>query len=110
MKVFKYIRAIPLLLIVGCSEDDGVERDCIESMLGANNMVAYNGQEVGCNSFLELYHYRNEQFFLLGNHCADMVSFPVDCDGNALCEDLGDAECRDFFSNAERIRIVGIDE
>ncbi len=73
-------------------------------------MIAYNGQEIGCKFFLELYHYQDNDFFLLGSHCADMTSYPIDCEGNVLCEDLEDTICMDFYLNSERIGIIGIDK
>lgn len=100
--------AIVILFLTGCSEDDTIKAICTEQMLSEHKMIEYNGQEVGCKSFLELYHFRNEQFYLLGNHCADMISYPTDCDGNILCENEMDATCKDFYENAERIGIIGI--
>lgn len=101
--------AIAMILLIGCSKDDYIKSDCIESMLIESNMIEYNGQEIGCKSFLELYHYKNRQFFLYGNHCADMWSYPVDCEGNKLCENGEDFKCRSFYNKAERIGIIGID-
>ena len=79
-------------------------------MLDEWNMEEYIGQEIGCRSFLELFHYHNKQYFLLGSHCADIISYPTDCEGNSFCEDGKDAECKDFFANAERIGIIGISQ
>lgn len=109
MKIFKSTLIIAVLVLTGCSKDDFIKSDCIESMLSENNMVEYNGQEIDCKFFLELYHHKNKQFFLLGNHCADMISYPTDCEGNIICEDEEDFECQFFYANAKRIGIIGID-
>ena len=110
MKILNLTVIMITFLLMGCSKDENIKSDCIEQMLSESNMVEYNGQEIGCKLFLELFHYQNKQFFLLGNHCADMISYPIDCEGNSLCEDGEDSECQDFYNNAERIGIIGIDE
>lgn len=101
---------ISLGFSIGCSKDNPVKSDCIEAMLNENNMTAYDGQEIECEFFLELYHYDDRQFFLLGSHCADIISYPTDCEGNKLCENSESAICKKFYNNSERIGIVGIGE
>ncbi len=103
-----YLIAIVSCLLVGCAKEEPVNADCIESVLINHQMVAYTGQQIDCSFFLELYQYGNKQWFLLGNHCADMISYPFDCDGNLLCDDEASFRCEDFHENAERLRIVGI--
>lgn len=71
-------------------------------------MAKYQGEEIGCKFFLSLYEYDNKQYFLLGNYCADMVSYLTGCYGKKLCENGEDKECKDFFENAKFIGIVGI--
>jgi hypothetical protein len=110
MKLLKLAWAIAIVLLIGCSKNDSQNSDCIESMLEESNMIEYNGQEIGCKFFLELYHHKNRQFFLLGNHCADMISYPIDCEGKKICENDEDSECKDFYKHAERIGIIGISE
>ena len=73
-------------------------------------MVEFTDQELGCKLFLELYEYNNKQYFLLGNHCADIISYPTDCDGNKLCESGENSECNKFYADANRIGIVGIEK
>lgn len=109
MKIFISVMAISIIVLMGCSKDS-VKSECVKSMLKKNDMVAYEGQELGCHFFLELYEYNGKQYFLLGNSCADMIAYPTDCNGKKICENGQDAECLAFSQNAERIGIVGISE
>jgi hypothetical protein len=110
IKCFKISIVIFLASILGCSQDDTIEQDCIGSLLENGDMVAYTGQEIGCNNFLTLYHFENKQYFLLDSYCANIVAYPVDCEGNTLCKNREDSKCKKFYNKAERIRIVGISE
>lgn len=109
MNIVKSAIIIATLFSIGCTEDDSICVDCIESILVERNMIEYNGQEIDCKFFLELYHHQNKQFFLLGNHCADLISYPIDCHGNKLCVNGNDSECKDFYDNAESMGIIGIE-
>ena len=82
--------------------------NCVEQVLETNGMVKYEQQELGCNTFLELYKFNGQQYFLLNNHCADMVFYPFDCSGNKLCEMEEDQNCIKFYETAEHIGIIGI--
>ena len=108
MKVFKTFIFLILVLIINCSKNDEIEMNCLNDMLSDFDMTKYQGQDIGCNFFLELYHYNQKQYYLLGNHCADMISYPTDCEGNKLCENGDDNKCGRFYENAVRIEIVGI--
>jgi len=108
MKTFYLITAFAFILLSGCSKNE--KSDCIESVLNENNMIAYDDQEIGCKSFFELYEFQNKQFFLLNNYCADIISYPIDCDGNTLCENWEDTNCNNFYANAVKMEIIGIDE
>ena len=70
-----------------CREECHIEKNCIEKVLEKNNMVRYADQEVGCKLYLSLFEYKGEQYFMLNNNCADMVSYPFNCNGKKLCED-----------------------
>ncbi len=96
----------------GCDKENEISciENCTDEYLAQHNMVRYRGEEIGCKSFLSLYEYKNKQYYLLGNHCADMVSYPTDCDGNKLCENGEDSECRDFYKNAKYVGVIGIKE
>lgn len=98
---------VSVFLLLGCSEDEIIEENCVTSVLTENDMVEYNGQELGCKFFLELYHYKKKQFFVLGSHCADILPHAMDCEGNIFCKD---SECKDFFANAKKIGIVGVNK
>ena len=110
MKVLNLVVVTLLFFLLGCSKEEIQPSDCIASVLKENDMVEYTGQEIGCKFFFQLFDYENEQFFLLGNHCADMVSYPIDCEGNHLYEDLDSQAAIDFYANAEHIGIIGISE
>ncbi len=108
MKILKIITVVCIATSFGCSSDDTVDVDCLESKLKSFDMVAYTGQDISCEFFLELYHFESKQYFLLGNHCANIVAYPTDCEGNQLCADDEDRKCRSFYDKAERIRVVGV--
>lgn len=108
MKFIKIIFFLYLVFSFGCSSDDSVDVDCIDATLKSLEMVPYTGQDISCEMFLELYHFENKQYFLLGNHCADMITYPTDCDGNQLCVTDEDRQCRKFYDKADRIGVVGI--
>jgi hypothetical protein len=102
--------AFLLTVTFACHEECHLEKSCIEEVLLEHNMVKYENQELGCNSFLVLYKFNEEQYFLWNNHCADFVSYPFNCDGKKLCETGESFECSWFYETAEYIRIVGISE
>ena len=110
MKNFTLILTLFIFLSVSCSKSDNIEFDCIAETLEEFDMLLFSEQEEGCKMFLQLYHHENKQFFMFGNHCMDMVSYPFDCDGNTLCENGQNAACSAFENSAEFIKIVGIEE
>ena len=108
MRNFKLFVFLISGLIISCSKNDEIELNCLNGMLSDFGMTEYQGQEIGCDFFLELYHYNQKQYYLLGNHCADMISYPTDCEGNKLCENGDDNKCGRFYKNAVRIGVVGV--
>ncbi|MCV9385066.1 hypothetical protein [Reichenbachiella ulvae] len=110
IKHIYWIAIIGMLATASCEEENesGEIEDCLQSHLEQNDMVAYDDQEISCQFFMVQYLYLNKQYYLLGNHCADMVVYPTDCDGNQLC--LNQNETCDFYEKAELIGIVGIRE
>lgn len=108
MKI-KMLFLFALSLMFSCSKDREPQIDCTTSILQSLDMVAYTGQEIGCNTHVSLYHLRNKQYFLLDNFCADMVSYPTDCEGFKLCEE-SNFTCEYFYDSATLIGIVGIQE
>ena len=108
MKAIHYFSLTAFAMLISCHETCYVEKDCIAKILQEYNMVPYDDQELGCNSFLVLYKFDGEQYFLVNNHCADMVSYPFDCTGNKLCEIDGSPKCLRFYETAEYIDIIGI--
>ncbi|WP_152425077.1 hypothetical protein [Nafulsella turpanensis] len=107
MKYPLYLILIFLLGLSACTEED-ITTNCVDEVLEAQGMVPYQGQDIGCKFFLSLYEYESQQYFLLGNACADMVVYPTACSGNQLCNST--AECTEFYENARYIGIVGIEE
>lgn len=101
---------LTMILTVSCTKDEEPEAACLNSKLEEFEMVEYTDQEIGDSFFLELFHYKNKAWFLLGSHAADVVMNPVDCDGNTLCEEDRSFKCDRFFDKAENMGIVGIRE
>ena len=98
---------ILLFALSGCSKDEGTREGCLNMKLEEMGMVPYSGQEIGCSSFLELFIYKDQEIFLLVNHCLDMHVFPVDCEGNNVFES---ELYPGFYENGEYMGIVGIEE
>lgn len=110
MKNLKILIVFALIgVIPGCSPNESQE-DCLEKILTEFEMVEYQGQEIGCNFFLELYTFLNKDYYVLNSYCADLISYPTDCDGNRLCENGEGLACNAFYDFAERVGIVGITE
>lgn len=108
MRAITILVSFLILLIVSCSRQDDDLTDCAIDKVKELDMVLYIGQEIGCEFFLELYQYNNKQYFLVGSHCADIESYPFDCDGNQLCGGDEDQNCTSFYRNAHRIGVIGI--
>lgn len=107
---YRYILFLIFLTGFGCDKKDEVTciNDCMETYLQQNGIASYRGEEVGCKYFVSLYEYQNKQYYVLGNHCADVASNPTDCNGNTLCENGNEKACSDFFEKAKYIGIVGV--
>jgi hypothetical protein len=106
MKILLFVSSI-LTALVGCREECHVTKNCIENVLEKQGMVAYTGQELGCSTFLTLYEFDGKQYFMLGNHCTDMIVYPFDCEGNKLCE-TNDEKCQQYLQSTKYIGVVGI--
>lgn len=109
--ITSFILIIFVFLFSACDKEEvSCIDDCKDDYLSKHGMVSYSGQEIGCKTFVSLYEYKNKQYYVLGNHCADMVVYPTDCTGNKLCESGEDNVCKDFYKNAKYIGVVGIKE
>lgn len=97
---------VALFCLSGCGRED-VKINCVDEVLESQAMIPYQGQDIECRFFLSLYEYEEEQYFLLGNNCADMVVYPFGCEGNELCSSTD--ECTDFYESARYIGIVGVE-
>ena len=81
-----------LLLLSACNKDQTspampqLYDECVEKMLERNDMRPYvDGEELGCQFFFSLYEFQQEYYFLLNNHCADMLLIIEDCQGDRFC-------------------------
>ena len=110
MKRYCLLSICFLSMFLGCRENCRVEKNCLLETLRELDMVPYHGQELGCNLHVVLYQLDGEQYFMLINHCADMVTYPFDCDGRKLCETAETPECVQFHESAQYVGIVGIRE
>ncbi len=100
-----------LLLVLGftsCQDKHEPSPDCTEDILAAFDMQPYNGEEMGCEMHLMLFERNGGSFYLLNSHCADMVFNPLNCLGEAFCDEVGFEDCTSAFENATFIEIVGI--
>ncbi len=110
MNIIRLFVALAICLaLAGCTKDQVPEVGCVSSQLEALNMVRYQGQYIGCKLFVALYIHQHKQYFLLNSHCADMISYPTDCQGNQLCTNGEDAACRSFYDDAVWVGIVGVE-
>lgn len=91
-----------------CQHDAETQLTCTDAALAANDMAPYTGQDTGCSLFLMEYVYEEESYYVLGNHCADMLVYPMNCDNQPLCGEDNPALCTHFFTNATYLGIVGI--
>jgi hypothetical protein len=96
-------------LMMACEKDHAdLEKDCIEKVLKARGMVRYKNQQIGCSLFLKLYSFNESQYFEYGNHCADMLTYPFDCNGTKPYEDYNSFDGLNFRTNARYLGVIGI--
>ena len=111
MKTMRYSFVLFLMTFAfACREECQTPKNCIAEVVLQYNMVKYEGQELGCRSFLVLYEFNEQQYFLWNNHCTDSVSYPFNCNGESLCENGESSECSSFYKTAKYVGIVGISE
>ncbi len=96
-----------LLFLFGCSKEELPSPACTETLLEQLDMIPYDGQEIGCGFFLELYLFENQYYYLLGNPCIDMVQYPVDCQGDPDPAQVSGAWYLDFFESAQNLGVIG---
>lgn len=107
MKNLLFFAFCLMISLTSCKKQKIVD-DCVADFLEQNEMIPYNDQEIGCQFFVTLHEYKNKQYFVLGNHCADMMLTVVDCEGNDLCAST--RKCNRFFEKNESLGIIGIRE
>lgn len=113
MKNLHLIIIASIFIAFSCTKDklqSNVDYDCLESQLEEWDMIPYTGQELGCKFFVTLSHYEGKQYYTVGNHCADMATFHIDCDGNTLCETEYNLACENYMNHALHLGLVGIQD
>jgi len=90
MRSFKLIGTTIILslffILTSCESRETAKDNCIDHFLSEFNMKAYDGEELGCHTFIMLYEYEGTYFAYMENRCADFVPFTVyDCDGEEFC-------------------------
>jgi hypothetical protein len=104
-----YLLMFTISLVMACEKDHAnLEKDCIEKVLKERGMVRYKNQEIGSRPFLHLYYFNESQYFEYDNPCADMLTYPFDCNGIKLCEDYTSFDCLNFRRSARYMGVVGI--
>jgi len=107
-----------VLLFSACSKDQTTSAtpqpydECVENTLERNDMRPYiDGEDLGCNFFFSLYEFEQEYYFLLNNHCADMLLIIEDCEGNRFCDTGASSPvCSAIFDSnqATSLGVVGV--
>lgn len=95
-------------LFSSCDRQDSPERDCINHLLEAWDMVPYRGQDTSDKFIVELYTYQGEQYFVISHPHIDIVFQPISCNEEFLCGPSHGTTCEDFSLNSELLGIVGI--
>lgn len=93
-------------MLLGCTKH---MEDCDDAILSKNNMVKYENQDIGCRLYLESYLYYQKKYFKFGSHCALILCYPMDCDGNLLYNSIEDKAHTEFWKNAKYIGIIGVE-
>lgn len=100
------------LLALSCQKES-IQPSCVDQFIESRQLTKYTGQSLGCKLFYNRYEFNGKEYYVVGGHCADVSSNPVDCDGNFLCPNLGEPgsscpQIEDFFTNAVYKGIIGI--
>lgn len=112
MMYIKFLLSLLLFtfLFFACDKEDNKPLSCFEEYLTKNQMVKYKEQEIGCKTYLALYEFEGKEYYKFHNQCGYIVSYPTDCEGTRLCEDLESALCEQFHETAVFKGIVGIEK
>jgi len=102
-KIFLFSCLLVVFISACKHKENPIKKDCIANMLTQKNMIPYGGGEInGCKFFVVLYEWKGEQYFSLGNPCADMIPNAVDCDGIEVTNP-------NFWNQATNLGIIGIE-
>ena len=95
------------VLLFSCKKETSLDEGCISQFLESHNAKRAN-DVVGCEFFYALYEFEGKQYFVLGSHCADMITIPLDCSDNNYCKNKTEEMCSNFFNKALYKGVVGI--
>lgn len=79
----------------------GKEESCEITLMDLLDLVTYDGQEIGCRTFYDLYLHDGQEYAVINNYCADFVVITAtDC--------LGNTRNVSTIPGGEYIRILGL--
>jgi len=68
-----------ILIAAACGQEDPCDRGFVDLL----DLEPYNGQEIGCRTFYDLYLHEGTEYAVINNYCADLlVITATDCNGN----------------------------
>ena len=82
-KLISFALICIIATLVGCS-DINTLGDCRQEFMEKFKMVPFTGEDPGCKNTLSEYDLFGKKFIALGNHCADVIFVPIDCEGKKL--------------------------
>ena len=108
MKNIYSLLFLALPLIFACKKTTIELRSvCVDQYLETQQLIKYDGQDIGCKFYVTLFELDGKQYFYSDNACADLLSIPEDCDRNPYCASIHAPELTFFFQNAVNKGIVG---
>ncbi len=110
MKKYLFAFLATSLSLIACQHEEANPRSsCVEQFLMDNNLLAYAGQNLGCDDiYVLLFELDGKEYFCSECPCADMLSIPIDCDEIPYCPSVYSPELEYFFNNAVNKGIVGV--
>jgi len=107
---FLNISLLASFLLVGCTYDY-VMPECDKLALQRSHMSPYRGQAIeGCTVYLVKYKWKDEFYFDPEYPCLDVVTIPLNCNGESLADSLNDPLLIQYWSERAFVEIVGIDK
>ncbi|MBU6342108.1 MAG: hypothetical protein KGS48_11495 [Bacteroidetes bacterium] len=99
-----------VLLVFSCKQTSDLPLSCEEQFVLDHNLIKYTGQDLatGCKFYFSLYELDGKEYFCEDNPCTDMISIPLDCNGQVYCTSTEDPQLSYFYRNAQWKHIVGL--